>query len=119
MSATLAAITAGLVTGLAVHIWHRVTGHRADVIHYDAVHRDATPTREVVAEADREYRLRIKAEKRIAQLEQALAAARRAWRPRPPYTPRIPAPSVHRLDWRHRARWLRPWPLAAITEPRP
>lgn len=131
MSALLAALISGTTTGLAVHLFHKV---RLDTLGNDlgdyraARHAPAVtppaetdggivPARDVYRDAYRTRRQLRGAYREIARLRQVTydLYERLNGKPRPRHTT-LPAPSVHRLGWRDRARWFTPWPQAAITQ---
>jgi hypothetical protein len=127
----LFAVAAGL--GAAVtHIWHKVRFQTVgnDLADYRAArHAPAVvtppseqdggivPARDVYRTADRYRRLLSRRDREIARLRQVTydLYERLNGTPRPRRT--LPARTVwHRRGWRDRARWFRPWPVAAITE---
>lgn len=128
MSALLAALISGTTIGGLVHLWHMVRFQTVgnDLAGYRAARQapavtppaeqdgGIVPARDVWRTADRYRRKLGQVERENATLRSfaydLLNGQRRLW-----CTPRIPAPSVHRLGWRDRARWFTPWPQAAIT----
>ena len=133
MSAVVAALV-GLVAGAATAgIWHV---HRSWTLVDDlstwrtarqapAVHQPdstgITPDRDVYRAAHRESRRRRRLERENARLRAVADVLYDRLTDRPPRRPGgRPRPvERRRLSWRDRVRWIKPWPVAAITHRSP
>lgn len=132
---SLLPVATALVTGLAVHTWHKVrfqivgndiadyrTARRANAVTPPAEEDGGiVPARDVYRDADRYRRLLGNANREIVRLRQITydLYERLSGTPRPRRTIPVRAERRRQSGWRDRLRWFRPWPVAAICEPPP
>lgn len=132
---SLLPVATALVTGLAVHTFHkaRMVTLGNDLADYRNARRAPAVTppaeedggivlaRDVYREADtwrRKYKQATREATRLRQVTYDLYDRLAGGTPRPRHT--IPTRTVQpRRGWRDRLRWFTPWPQAAITEPTP